>query len=72
MKTPDPARGRGEGPDMESTLRAEVRHAQERLDLATDQLRRWLLSHGEHAPISVYERGGFVEHETDGSSWRRG
>jgi hypothetical protein len=57
---------------MEQTLRAEVRHAQERLDLATDQLRRWLLSHGEHAPVSIYESRGITVHELDGSGWRRG
>jgi hypothetical protein len=73
MKHDDPSRGRPTpGPDMEQTLRAEVRHAQERLDLATDQLRRWLLSHPEHAPVSVYESRGLTQHETDGSSWRRG
>ena len=36
-----------EGPSMASTLRAEVRHAELRLERARDDLRRWLLSHGE-------------------------
>ncbi len=49
-------------PPMAATLRAEVRHAEQRLELAQKLLREWLLSHPEEATKpSVYETRGFIE-----------
>lgn len=45
----DPAKDRPAGAPVKSmvdTLRAEVEHAESRLETAREQLRRWLLSHG--------------------------
>jgi hypothetical protein len=56
-------------PPMAATLRAEVRHAEARLELAQKLLREWLLSHPEEGDgqpkPSVYETRGFIE-----SPWR--
>lgn len=53
----DPARGRpAGGPSMGDTLRREVRLAERRLELAQDQLRRWLLSHGNDETPDVGPR----------------
>ena len=66
----DPTRDRPEpGPDMASTLKAEVKHCEQRLELARDQLRRWLLSNPEAE--SVYEKRGFMVHQLDGSGYTR-
>ncbi len=74
MKTPDPSKGRPTpGVPMADSLRADVAHAQRRLDLAQQLLREWLLSHPEEATKpSVYETRGITEHRLDGSGWRRG
>jgi hypothetical protein len=73
-KQPDPARNQPTpGVPMADSLRADVAHAQRRLDLAQQLLREWLLSHPEdERPASVYTTRGLTEHRLDGSSWRRG
>jgi hypothetical protein len=48
MKPVEPTRHRGDGAvDMLSTLRREVEISERRLALATDMLKRYLLSHGD-------------------------